>query len=135
MAIPTVIIGALLIAVGLFGYFTGTPALGEDAVSITALIPAFFGAVLAVLGLVAAQVKGKGHMHVMHAAVLIGLIGVVGAGMRIPGSLEKVNNEGADPLALYCQAAMALLCLAFVALCVRSFIIARIIRKKAEAAS
>ncbi len=134
MAIPTVIIGILLIALGLFGYFTGTPLPGEEAVSVTALIPAFFGAVLAVLGLIAAQVKDKAHMHVMHTAVLVGLIGLVGAAVRIPPSLEKVNNGG-ESLALYSQAGMALLCLAYVALCVRSFIIARRNRVKEETAA
>lgn len=129
MVKPTLLIGFLLIIVGLLGYFLGTPPPGEEAVSVTALIPAFFGAVLFVLGLVAAQVGGKARMHVMHAAVLIGIIGIVGAGMRIPKSMAAVD-EGAEPLALYAQAAMAILCLCYVALCIRSFVVERALKKE-----
>ncbi|WOO39849.1 hypothetical protein [Rubellicoccus peritrichatus] len=130
MAIPTIVIGLLLIIVGLIGYFLGTPPEGADAVSVTALIPAFFGAVLFVLGLVAAQIKGKAVMHVMHVAVLIGLLGLVGSAMRIPKSIAAVQ-EGGEALALYAQSAMAVLCFIYVALCIRSFVNARI-KKQAE---
>jgi len=121
----TLIIGALLIIVGLIGYFLGTPPPGEESVSVTALIPAFFGAVLFVLGLVAAQVPEKARMHVMHACVLIGLVGIVGAAMRIPKSIDAVN-AGAEPLALYAQSAMAVLCAVYVGLCIQSFVRARL---------
>lgn len=131
MAIPTIVIGALLIIIGLLGYFLGTPIEGADSVSITALIPAFFGAVLFVLGLFAAQIKGKAVMHVMHTAVLVALLGLVGSAMRIPKSIASIQEGGGQPLALYAQSAMAILCFVYIVLCVRSFINARI-KKKAE---
>lgn len=128
MAKPTIIFGILLILVGLIGYFMGTPPEGETSVSTTALIPAFFGAVLFVLGLIAAQVKDKAHMHVMHAAVLVGLIGLIGAGMRIRPSIENVQ-AGGEALALYAQSAMALLCFVYVALCINNFVQNRVLKK------
>lgn len=44
MARTTMVFGVVLIALGVIGY------VGTAAVSITALIPAIFGAVLAILG-------------------------------------------------------------------------------------
>lgn len=128
MAKPTLITGILLIVVGLIGYFMGTPSEDTGVVSKTALIPAYFGIVLTILGGVALKVTGKGHMHVMHVAVLVGLLGLIGSGMRIPKSVAAVN-EGAGSLPLYMQSAMAVLCLVFVILCVRSFVVARLKRK------
>jgi membrane associated rhomboid family serine protease len=65
----TIGFGAVLIALGLFGYFGSA----SENPSPTALIPAAVGAILVVCGLVAH--KADLRPHAMHAAVLVGLIG------------------------------------------------------------
>jgi uncharacterized membrane protein len=121
----TVVFGVLLIALGLVGYFA------TDRVSWTALIPAFFGAALLVLGLLG--YKEHLRKHVMHAAAMVALIGLVGALVRVVPKVpalvkgEPIEHRGA----FVYSALMAALCAAFVALCVRSFILAR--RRRADA--
>ena len=66
-------------------------------------------------------------MMAMHIAILIGLIGFIGAA----ATLFKANQEMA---ALVSKSITALLCAAFVGLCIRSFIQARKSREAAEAA-
>ncbi|MCH7603945.1 MAG: hypothetical protein IIB54_14375, partial [Planctomycetes bacterium] len=62
--------------------------------------------------------------HAMHGAVLLGLLGFVGALMR-----PVMKLFGEEPfelnMAVGSQLAMAAICLVFVVLCVRSFIAAR----------
>lgn len=116
MANITIIIGLLLIALGAGGYYGGGQA------SMTAMIPAFFGLPIALLGVVA--LKEKLRKHAMHGAVLLGLLGFVGALMR-----PVMKLFGEEPfelnMAVGSQLAMAAICLVFVALCIRSFIAAR----------
>jgi len=116
MANITIIIGLLLIALGAGGYFGGGQA------SMTALIPAFFGLPIALFGALA--LKEKLRKHAMHGAVLLGLLGFVGALMR---PVKKLFGEEAFELNLATgsQLVMAAICLIFVVLCVRSFIAAR----------
>lgn len=88
----------------------------------TGLIPAGFGLVLVVAGLLALNPKFR--MHAMHLAALVGLIGTLGGlGMSIPKLLGSAPL--ARPAAVYSQLAMGLLSAVFVALAVRSFIAAR----------
>jgi hypothetical protein len=119
----SIIFGGLLIAVGLGGYF------GTGTSSVTALIPAFVGGLLAVLGVVA--LKESLLKHAMHAAALLGLIGfLAAAGRFVPKALQGADLR--EP-ALLCTGAMALLCAAFVGCCVNSFIQAR--RRRAARAA
>lgn len=115
MARLTTIFGALLVLLGLVSYF----GLGRE--SITALIPAFFGLALLVLGRVMndpAKVK-----HAGHAAALLALLGLGGSFSGVPKTLTLMQGgEVARPEASVAQAIMALLCLVFVALAVKSFI-------------
>ncbi len=118
MATITIGLGLVLIALGLGGYF------GTGRESWTALIPVLFGLVLAILGVVAL----KEHMrkHAMHVAAVIGLLGFAGTVkglMKLPVLLT--GGELARPAAVAVQAAMAIVCLLFVGLCVGSFIKAR----------
>lgn len=109
--------GLLLIALGIGSYV----ASGAD--SVTALIPAFVGAVLIVCGLLARLGKVM-RMIFAHLAVLIGLLGGVGG---LAMSIPKLAS-GADlarPLATYMQLAMGLVLLVYTVFCVRSFIAAR----------
>ena len=120
MAKLTIFFGILLIALGAWGFFA------TGAVHPTALIPAYFGLVLACSGIFAHTQDAKRRMLWMHVAVTAGLLGFLGSGAM--AVIEKVKAHGtplAHPAAVGSQAAMALICLVFVVLCVRSFIAAR----------
>lgn len=113
--------GRILILLGIIGYGYG---LMNPPASVTALIPAVFGLVLMVLGHFS-QMREDLRKHLMHVAVLVGLIGFVVPLGRI---LSKVNDFNLSfPFVL--QAAMSVICLMFVILCVRSFITARRLRE------
>jgi hypothetical protein len=116
-------IGVLLIALGIGGYA------GSEYLHPTALIPAFFGVVLAILGIVVA-VKPTARKHAMHAAAAIALLGALAAGGRLVVSL---SHGGHDRLALFCLVSMTVLCVLFVILAVRSFIAARKARQAGAA--
>ena len=94
----------------------------------TAMIPAFFGIPLIVLGLVARNEKAR--MHAMHGAALIGLVGFAMPAFMVIKGLATGDDFG---LAKAEQAAMAVLCVIFLGLCVKSFIDARVARKLKEA--
>ena len=122
----TLAIGVILTAIGLFGYFGSA----SDNPSPTALIPAAFGAVLIVLGLVAHRASVR--MHAMHAAVMVGLIGFLLAGGR---GFMKLGLAASDDLTISRPVRlvllMAIVCLVYVGLCVGSFISAR--RRRTQA--
>jgi hypothetical protein len=121
MAKITIIFGVLLILLGVIGFV----ATGSS--HMTALIPAAFGVLLAALGAVA-QAKPNLRMHIMHAAVLVGLLGFFGT---IPGVIKLIKWAGGTAptagreAAAVAQSVMAVLMVVFVAMCVRSFIEAR----------
>jgi hypothetical protein len=113
----TVAFSLLYIALGLAGFFL------TGAVHKTALIPAFIGAALLVLGLLGS--KENLRKHVMHAALLIGLLallGTAGSLMKLPAAFDGTAQR---PGAVYAQAATAVLSVVYLALGVRSFIAAR----------
>jgi hypothetical protein len=121
MAKIAILFGAILVAMGGYSYVTT----GHHP---TALIPAWFGLVLILCGAMAAGDDAKKRMLWMHIAVTVGLIGFVFPGTMATISLVKSHTSGvplARPEAVHAQAHMALVCLIFVALCVRSFIAAR----------
>ena len=96
---------------------------------ITALIPTLFGVLLIILGIVARNEKRR--MHAMHGAALVALIGLVVPAFQAIRRLA----DGADfGLAINGQIIMALLCAAFLFLCVKSFIAARRARKSSPLA-
>lgn len=112
-----IISGVILILIGIIGYVF---SIVDGNTSLTALIPAAFGILLAILGFVAKS-KESLRMHVMHVAVLIGLVGFIIPAWRVLSTISKINVS----LALFSQVAMSLVCLVFVILCVKSFIDAR----------
>jgi len=112
----SIVFGGLLIALGI-GAFVGT---GNEHP--TALIPAGLGLVLGLLGIVALNPSRR--KHAMHAAAMVGLVGVVGGGIRLLQPIIQ-GTEIKLPVAYGCTAAMVVLCLVFVGLCVNSFIQAR----------
>jgi len=123
MALPTIIIGVLLIAVGCYGYFTGHPD-AAGVVSKTALIPAWVGLALVILG--AISLCEKARKHAMHLAAMVGLLAALGDGFQL---VKTIGNTTTEPdvrqLKLISMSVTLVLCVIFVALCVRSFIQAR----------
>lgn len=112
----TIIFGLLLIATGLVGYF------GTGAESLTALIPSAIGIILLLCGFIAANEKFR--MAAMHVAVSIGLLGALGL-------IPQLMKENQPTAALASKITTLILCIAFVGLCVRSFIQARKAREAA----
>ena len=113
----TVVFSLIYIALGLGGYFL------TGAVHTTALIPAIIGVVLLVLGLLGS--KEKLRMHVMHAALLIGLLALLGTASSLLKLPAAFDGTAARPEAVFAQAATAVLSVVYLALGVRSFIAAR----------
>jgi hypothetical protein len=122
-----ILFGTLLTILGIVLYSTST----IDPKPPTALIPSALGLVLVLLGQIARGASDKVRMHVMHAAAVIGLVGLVGGIVRIAMALPKYGTENPPSnLAVGGNVAMAVLCGLFLALCVMSFIDARRARKK-----
>jgi hypothetical protein len=120
MAKMTIGFGVVLILLGAWGF------IATGSVHPTALIPAYFGLALTWSGIMANSEDAKRRMLWMHVAVTVGLLGFLGAGAMV--IVENVKAHGgplAHPVAVEAQGAMAVVCLVFVGLCVRSFIAAR----------
>jgi hypothetical protein len=114
MPSTTRLFGLLLIVLGVASYVT------TGRSSVTALIPAFFGAVLVICALIARNEALR--KHAMHAAVAVGLLGAIAALARgVPAALA---GDAARP-AVMSQLVMGVLLLIYVALGVQSFIAAR----------
>jgi hypothetical protein len=109
--------GRLLVLVGVIGYGYG---MFNGNASITALIPAFFGLVLMLLGHVSNSRESL-RKHLMHVAILIGLLGFALPAWRLLSRASEFTVSAAS----LSQIAMSLVCLMFVVLGVRSFINAR----------
>ena len=110
----TRLFGLLLIVFGIATYVV------TERTSITALIPAFFGAVLVICALIARNEALR--KHAMHAAVAVGLIGAIASLARgVPATLA---GDASRP-AVISQLAMGVMLLVYVALGVQSFIAAR----------
>ena len=117
------LVGVILVAIGL-GTFVGTGAHAP-----TALIPAALGVLIALAGLLARTPRLR--MHAMHVAVLVALLGALGC---VPGLLRLpalLGGTAERPVAVVAQVLTFVVCLAFVAIAVRSFIEAR--RSRASA--
>lgn len=121
MASTTTLIGGLMIVLGLAGYF------GTGMVSITALIPAFFGLVFVVLGVVARNESAR--RHAMHGAAALALLGFLATARSLAALPDALSGASARPAAVYSQAAFAVLSAILLALAVRSFIAARRARR------
>ena len=117
MAKITILFSLLYIAVGLGAFFL------TGAVHKTALIPAYLGAGLLVLGLLGQKENLRKHM--MHAALLVVLLALLGTARSLLKLPSAFDGSAERPFAIYAQAATALLSIAFLALGIRSFIQAR----------
>ena len=114
MPSTTRLFGLILIVLGVASYtMTGRT-------SVTALIPAFFGAVFVICALVARNEAAR--KHAMHAAVALGLVGAIAPLVRaIPAALDG----NATRPAVMAEFAMAAILAVYVLLGVQSFIAAR----------
>jgi hypothetical protein len=132
MAWPTLFTGLLLIVVGVVGYTQQDPNPETGKVSMTALIPAFIGGVLALCGVLAFNEKLR--KHAMHFAAMVGLIGAIGGFMPLIRQYSKTGQFDPTKPSAISGELMILICAVFVGLCVNSFIQARKARKAREAA-
>ncbi len=121
----SIVYSMILIILGLTGYFI------SDTASVTALIPAFFGVVILVLGLLAFKEKLRRHMmHVVSVLALIGFIANISSlskYFRLLGG-ESFENEYAIIFRFW----MAVVSIVFFLIFLNSFIKARIAKKQAE---
>ena len=114
----TILYALLLIALGLVGF------LGFGRSSLTALIPAFFGILVLVAGILARDEKLR--RHAMHAASALGLLGFLGTVTGLIKVFTLIGGgEVTRPAAVVSQAVMAVLSLIFFIFCLQSFIAAR----------
>jgi uncharacterized membrane protein len=109
MPSTTRLVGVILIVLGLVSYF------GTGRISVTALIPSFFGAVRVVLALVANSEPLR--KHAIHAALAVALIGLLGTLARL---LPAIAN-GQMGTAVIAQLVMSLVLAGYIALGVKSF--------------
>lgn len=117
MPSTSVTFGILLILIGVTGYLYG---MTTGSASFTALIPAVPGVILALLGLTAKRNEGL-RRHLMHAAVVVALLGVIAMAGRLFSKKDGITGSAGDIATI----ATALVCLVFVILAVKSFIDAR----------
>jgi hypothetical protein len=120
MGKTTIVFGLALIVLGIVSY------LASGAVSITAMIPAFFGVPLTALG-AWANTGEKAKKTAMHIASVVGLIGTLAPLSRIAPALSRGGELG---MAFWSNVGMFLICGVFLALCIRSFVRARALRNQ-----
>ncbi len=123
----TMICGMLLTLLGVICYVFWHP-LGAEHQSPTALIPAFIGFPIFLMGWLSLA-KPAMRMHFMHVAVTLGLLGGLASLGRLITVMIKHPSLGIGPIA---SGLMTLICGVFVILCVQSFIAARKARKAGQ---
>ena len=115
MAKTTIGFGVVLILLGLGGYVL------SGGVSITALIPAFFGLPILILGVVAQ--RGYLQRFSLYGVLVLAVLGFLGS---VRGSTKlfslMVGGDVARPFAVLVQSFMAITCLVYIALWMKVFI-------------
>ncbi len=111
----SVVVGVLLILAGLGGWAAYR--------SPTALIPVPFGVLFVFFGILAR--KESLRRHAMHGAAAVALVGFVPSASGLLGLPALLAGEAARPAAVVLRSTMALLCLAFLVVAIRSFVVAR----------
>jgi hypothetical protein len=120
MAKITIVTGVLLILLGLASYlYTGHQYP-------TSLIPSAFGILLVAFGSMAETPIQRRRMLAMHIAVTVGLLGFLATAAALVSVVQLIKGKLFPyPIAIEEKAAMSVLLLIYVLLCVRSFIVAR----------
>ena len=120
MAKVTLVFAALLLILGILGF------IATGSTHYTALIPALLGLLLGIFGVLALSPDAGRRKLFMHINVTLALLGFLGTAMgliewfRMMGGAAVKNVQATES-----KASMAMLCLIYVILCVRSFIAAR----------
>lgn len=116
-------LGWILILLGVLTY------LASGRSSLTALIPAAFGAALLLLGIVAGRAASP--KHPMHAAAVVALLGFAGSvgGLVDLARLAVGGQTDAPAMAVASKSLMAVGMAAFLVFCIRSFRQARLAGK------
>jgi hypothetical protein len=117
MAKVTLVFAVLLVLLGLIGFF------GTGSAHFTALIPTWIGLALGICGKLAMSPTESRRKLFMHISVTIGLVGFLGAVAEIIRSFA--SSKPADVTALEAKTVLAWLLFIYIALCVRSFTLAR----------
>lgn len=114
----TIIFAILLIVLGLGSYLlTGSQ-------SITALIPTFFGIIILIFGILARNERWR--KHCMHANIVLAALGLAGSFSGLPKVFTLITGgEVLRPAAAISQAMMALFCIVYLIMGLKSFIDAR----------
>jgi hypothetical protein len=117
MSQMSVVVGGLLVVLGVACYvMTGM-------VSVTALIPAFFGVVIAACGVLGrAEARRKTMMHAAMGVALLGILGSFSGFIAVARGLMAGEPLGAAAIS---RSLMAGLLIAYLVMGVRSFIAAR----------
>lgn len=116
----TIALGVLLLLIAIAGFV----ATGSSHP--TALIPGAAGLLFCLFGALANSPETRKRMLWMHIAVTLALLlflGTIKADIDVFRLAHGATFE--HPIAILEKAAMSLLCLLFVLLCIRSFIVAR----------
>ena len=101
-------VAVVLVVLGLAGY------VGTDRVSVTALIPAFFG--IAFAGLGALGRKDRFRVPAAYGGIVLSVIGLLGSVPGIPKVIAYVGGEEvARPAASIAQSIMALILVVLIA--------------------
>jgi steroid 5-alpha reductase family enzyme len=121
MAKVTLIFAALLIVLGLAGFF------GTGSAHPTALIPAWWGLAMGLFGFLAmspSEARRKVFMHINAAIAVVGCVGALVVAVQGYGSAREAGMDP-DYIALAAKLIMAALLLIYVLLCIQSFVDAR----------
>jgi hypothetical protein len=120
MAKITVLFGVLLIILGAASFILTGQRFP------TSLIPVAFGILLVIFGGMAETPETRRRMLFMHIAVTIGLLGFLATAPALLSAFQLFKGKLFPyPAAIEEKAAMSVLLLIYVVLCVRSFIAAR----------
>jgi fucose 4-O-acetylase-like acetyltransferase len=120
MAKITVLFGVLLIVLGVTSYLLTGHKFP------TSLIPVAFGILLVTFGGLAETPETRRRMLFMHIAVTVGLLGFLATAPALISAVQLFKGKLFPyPAAIEEKAAMSLLLLIYVVLCVRSFVAAR----------
>ena len=117
-----ILIGTALLLVGIGGYGY---AAGNGHASPTALIPAIFGVLILLCGVIAI-LKENLRKHLMHGALVVALLGILGTASGFIKAFTLISGGTVErPAAVIAQTITAMLCLIFVIFGIKSFISAR----------
>ncbi len=118
MIVVTRLIGAALLVLGVVAY------LATGGASVTAAAPAVPGVLILVFGVLAG--RESLHRHMIHAALVVALLGLFASAMPLAELPALLTGEEVErPVAVLTSGLMALLCLIYLVLGVRSFVAAR----------